>query len=99
MSAEPAAAKPTRYLIIAELKLTSIPALEQAIRNIGNTCAVAESSWIVASTHPLGTIHNLLRPVVRPADQLLIVDTDHSKATWTGYGPSDEAKLRLMWSP
>jgi len=98
MSAEPTAAKPTRYLIVAQLKLTSIQALEQAIRSIGNTCAVADSSWLVASTHPLATIHNLLRPVIRPVDQLLIVDADHAKATWTGYGPSDEAKLRQIWN-
>lgn len=98
MSAEQLAAKPSRYVIVAQLKLSSIDALEQAISKLGNACRLAESAWIVVSTHPLSTLHNLLRPVVRPADKLVIADIARDKATWAGYGPSEEARLRQMWT-
>jgi hypothetical protein len=98
LSAEPSAAKPSRYVIIAQLKLTPIQAVDQAILKLGNSCRVADSTWIVASTYSHSTVHNLLRPVLRPADQLVIVDIARDKATWSGYGPSDEARLRQMWN-
>jgi hypothetical protein len=91
-------AKPSRYVVIALLKLSSTQALEQAIFKLGSACAVADSVWILASIYPLVTIHNLLRPVLRSADQLVIVDIARDKATWAGYGPSDEARLRQMWN-
>ena len=90
-------AGPSRYVVIAQLKLSSPQALEQAIFKLGSACGVADNVWILASTYPLAAIHNLLRPVLRSADQLVIVDIAHDRATWANYGPSDEARLRQMW--
>jgi hypothetical protein len=98
LSAESSAAIPSRYLIVAQLKLSSLQTLAEAIAKLGNSCPVADNAWIVASTYSLATVRNLLRPLVRPAEQLVIVDIARDRATWTGYGPSDEARLRQMWN-
>jgi len=90
-------AKPSRYVVIAQLKLGSPQALAQAIVKLGSACAVGDNVWLLASTYPLATIHNLLRPVLRSPDQLVIVDIARDRATWANYGPSDEARLRQMW--
>ncbi|MFL6689301.1 MAG: hypothetical protein ACJ8IR_03800 [Alphaproteobacteria bacterium] len=98
LSVEPLPAKPSRYVIIAQLRLTSTQVFAEAISRLGTVCAVAESAWILASTYTLATIHNLLVQSLRPADRLFIVDIARDKASWTSYGPSEEARIRQMWA-
>lgn len=97
LSAQSTTVKLSRYAIIAQLKLTSGRALEHAILKLGSACAIADNAWLLATTHPLVAVHNLLRPVLRPTDQLVILDIARDKAAWTGFGPSEEARLRQMW--
>jgi hypothetical protein len=98
VSAEPPATKPSRYVVIAQLKLGSITALNALIRQLGTSCAIAESAWLLASTHSMAALRNLLLPGLRSGDQLFIVDMGRDKATWTNYGPADEARFRQMWA-
>jgi hypothetical protein len=95
---EPLAAKSSRYVIIAQLRLTSTQIFAEAISRLGTAYGIADSAWILASTYTLATIHNLLIQSLRPSDQLFIVDIARDRASWTSYGPSDEARIRQMWA-
>jgi hypothetical protein len=95
---EPTVPRPSRYVIVAQLKLTSADVLQEAIFKLGTACVIADSAWIVASTYSLAALHNLLIQLLRPIDQLFIIDIARDKASWTSFGPSDEARFRQLWT-
>lgn len=111
-AAEPAAAAPHRFghsepemdtppshfVIVTDLKYSSISGLEEEIFTLGQAHRFMPQAWVLSSDASINTIRNALVQKLGKIDTLFIVDAAHDKAAWFNFGPESDTRIRKMWS-
>jgi len=87
-----------RYLIIADMKSSSISGLEEEILNLGPAYALLPQIWLLVSDHSMTAIRNILLQKLGKIDTLFVIDATRNKATWFNFGPEADARIRRVWS-
>ena len=94
---EPQASAPCHFVIMAEMKMRSVDALEQAIVSLGQTAPLVPNAWLLTTTQNFNTVRNTLVPKLGQPDAIFIVDTTHDRASWLNFGPEPESRIRRVW--
>ncbi len=89
---------PSHFVIIADMKSSSISGLEEEIFNLGQAHRFMPQSWVLSSDASINTIRNALVQKLGKIDTLFIVDAAHDKAAWFNFGPESDTRIRRMWS-
>jgi uncharacterized protein DUF4339 len=95
---EPAMHGPSHYLIVAEMKSSSIAAIEEEIFRMGAAYPVLPQAWILASEMPIGALRNLLVQKLGKLDQLFITNASQDKIAWINLGMEAEIRVRRVWA-
>lgn len=91
-------AQPSHFVIIADLKSSSISGLEEEIFTLGQAHRFMPQAWVLSSEASINTIRNALVQKLGKIDTLFIVDAAHDKAAWFNFGPESDTRIRKMWS-
>jgi hypothetical protein len=91
-------AHPSHFVIVADLKSSSISGLEEEIFTLGQAHRFMPQAWILSSEASINTIRNALVQKLGKIDTLFIVDAAHDKAAWFNFGPESDTRIRKMWS-
>ncbi len=86
-----------RYVILAEMKSSSISALDEEISNFGPSYQVMPQAWILTTEVSLNTLRSELIQKLGKLDMLMVVDTTNDKAAWFNFGPEVDTKVRRLW--
>ena len=89
---------PSHFVIIADMKSSSITGLEEEIFHLGQAHRFMNQSWVLSSDATINTIRNALVQKLGKLDTLFIVDAAHDKAAWFNFGPESDTRIRKMWS-
>jgi hypothetical protein len=89
---------PSHFVIVADMKSSSISGLEQEIFNLGPAHRFMPQAWVLSSEASINTIRNALVQKLGKIDTLFIVDAAHDKAAWFNFGPESDTRIRRMWS-
>ena len=89
---------PSHFVIIADMKSSSISGLEEEIFNLGQAHRFMPQAWVLSSDASINTIRNALVQKLGKIDTLFIVDAAHDKAAWFNFGPESNTRIRRMWS-
>lgn len=89
---------PSHFVIIADLKSSSIAALEEEIARLGPTHCFMPQAWVLSSEASINVVRNTLVRKLGKLDALFIVDAVHDKAAWFNFGPESDSRIRRMWS-
>ena len=95
---EPSASDRSRFVIISDMKTSSISALEEEIFKLGPAYRFMPQSWVLTSEASLNTIRHALMQKLGKLDTIFIVDTVHDRAAWFNFGPEADTRVRRMWS-
>jgi hypothetical protein len=89
---------PCHFVIISDMKSSSINGLEEEIFNLGQAHRFMSQAWVLSSEAPINVIRNALVQKLGKLDTLFIVDAAHDKAAWFNFGPESDTRIRKMWS-
>ena len=89
---------PGHFVIIADMKSSSITGLEEEIFNLGQAHRFMGQAWVLSSEVGINTIRHALVQKLGKIDTLFIVDAAHDKAAWFNFGPENDARVRRMWT-
>jgi len=95
---EIASGLPSHFVIIADMKSSSISGLEEEIFHLGNAHRFMNQAWVLSSEASINTIRNALVQKLGKLDTLFIVDAAHDKAAWFNFGPESDTRIRKMWT-
>ena len=95
---ESAVAERSRFVIISDMKSSSISALEEEIFKLGPAYRFMPQSWVLTSEASLNTIRHALMQKLGKLDTIFVVDTIHDRAAWFNFGPEADTRVRRMWS-
>ena len=95
---ESSASDRSRFVIISDMKTSSISALEEEIFKLGPAYRFMPQSWVLTSEASLNTIRHALMQKLGKLDTIFIVDTVHDRAAWFNFGPEADTRVRRMWS-
>jgi hypothetical protein len=89
---------PSHFVVIADMKSSSISGLEEEIFNLGTAHRFMSQAWVLSSEASINTIRNALVQKLGKLDTLFIVDAAHDKAAWFNFGPETDTRIRKMWT-
>jgi hypothetical protein len=89
---------PSHFVIIADMKSSSISGLEEEIFHLGQAHRFMGQAWVLSSEASINTIRNALVQKLGKLDTLFIVDAAHDKAAWFNFGPESDTRIRKMWT-
>ncbi len=89
---------PSHFLIIADMKSSSINGLEEAIFNLGHAHPLLPQAWLLTTEDSINAVRNALVQKLGTLDVLFVVDTTHDKAAWFNFGPESDSRLRRFWN-
>ena len=89
---------PGHFVIIADMKSSSISGLEEEIFHLGQAHRFMGQAWVLSSEASINTIRNALVQKMGKLDTLFIVDAAHDKAAWFNFGPESDTRIRKMWT-
>ena len=95
---ELASGLPSHFVIIADMKSSSITGLEEEIFHLGSAHRFMSQAWVLSSEASINTVRNALVQKLGKLDTLFIVDAAHDKAAWFNFGPETDSRVRKMWS-
>lgn len=87
----------THYIVVADMKVRSISALEEEIFKCGLAYPIMPQAWVLSSEMSLNALRNLLVQSLGKLDTLFIADATHDKAAWFNYAPEGESRIRKIW--
>ena len=87
----------THYIVVADMKVRSISALEEEIFKCGPAYPIMPQAWVLSSEMSLNALRNLLVQKLGKLDTLFVADTTHDKAAWFNYAPEGESRIRKIW--
>jgi hypothetical protein len=96
--AEVVASDRSRFVIISDMKSSSISSLEDEIFKLGPAYRFMPQAWVLTSEASLNTIRHALMQKMGKLDTIFIVDTVHDRAAWFNFGPEADTRVRRMWS-
>lgn len=88
---------PSHFVILADMKSSSINGLEEAIFNLGHAYPLMPQMWLLTTEDLINAVRNTLVQKLGTLDMLFIVDTTHDKAAWFNFGPEADVRLRRFW--
>ena len=94
---EPQNSERSRFIVIADMKSSSLSGLEEELFNLGPAYAIQPQAWILASELSISDIRARLMRKLGKLDNLFLVDAAHDKAAWFNFGPEAEARIRRIW--
>ena len=89
---------PSHFVIVADMKSSSISGLEEEIFSLGQAHRFMPQAWVLSSDASINTIRNALVQKLGKIDTLFIVDAAHDKAAWFNFGPESDTRIRRMWT-
>jgi hypothetical protein len=89
---------PSHFVIVADMKSSSISGLEEEIFSLGQAHRFMPQDWVLSSDASINTIRNALVQKLGKIDTLFIVDAAHDKAAWFNFGPESDTRIRRMWT-
>jgi len=87
----------THFIVVADMKVRSISALEEEIFKCGPAYPIMPQAWVLSSEMSLNALRNLLVQRLGKLDTIFIADTTHDKAAWFNYAPEGESRIRRIW--
>ena len=87
-----------RYLILADMKSSSISALDDEIQNLGVSYELLPQVWLLVTDQGINTVRNTLIRKLGKIDVLFIVDAARNKAAWFNFGIEADARIRRVWA-
>ncbi len=87
-----------RYLILADMKSSSISGLEDEIQNLGTSYEILPQVWLLVTDQGINAVRNALIQKLGKIDVLFVVDATHNKAAWFNFGIEAEARIRRLWT-
>jgi hypothetical protein len=87
-----------RYLILADMKSSSISGMEDEIQNLGTSYEILPQAWLLVTDQGINAVRNALIQKLGKIDVLFIVDATRNKAAWFNFGIEAEARIRRLWT-
>lgn len=85
------------FVVIADIRVGSVRALEDAVRRLGDTVVLTRNAWLVRARHSAGSLRNALTSVLAASDMLFVVDASNNRTAWFNLGPGGEVQVRKVW--
>ena len=96
--AEISLAERSRFVVISDMKSSSINALEEEIFKLGPAYRFMPQAWVLTSEASLNTIRLALMQKLGKLDMIFVVDTVHDRAAWFNFGMEADTRVRRLWS-
>jgi hypothetical protein len=87
-----------RYLILADMKSSSISGLEDVIQSLGVSYELLPQVWLLVTEQGISAVRNALIQKLGKIDVLFIVDATRNKAAWFNFGIEADARIRRVWT-
>lgn len=89
---------PSHFVIVADMKSSSITGLEDEIFKLGQAHRFNDQAWVLVSEYAINIVRTALVRKLGKLDTIFIVDAAHDKAAWFNFGPETDTRIRKMWS-
>lgn len=84
------------YFIAARL-LAGNDAFERVLRDAGKMTVAAGDMWVLRSKQTVQQLRNKLSTVMRPNEQVVIVNATKDRLAWFNLGPENDIAVRDVW--
>ena len=86
-----------RYVIVAELRMSSTAKFEEAVKSLGKAVRLNDTVWLLEADGTLASVRNYLQTLLAAADMMFIVDVGTGRRAWNNVGIGVESQLRTLW--
>lgn len=93
-----AAAHPTVFTIMAEIRSGQSMGFLQALQNFGPAQRIGDTVWIVKSATNATALRNALSQQLTREDRLFIVDSFANETAWFNIGADMDSRIRDLWT-